>query len=174
MFSEDSRRVTTSITIDLPRRYLRAAEIQVTRIWDDARQRLPTVYEDMLIDVHFYFVALRDIYRYLDKVVSDEVFQGLRPALDNLNEKWFKHYSDGRDVFEHIDQRLPGQSHENRIVGIEAWGGEKKINFGLSPRKGLFRHSDLEWDISKARYDRIKVDVEELLRLIVDAAPKGQ
>ena len=124
--------------------------------------------QDILIDVHFYFVALRDVDRFLKVVISDEVFQGLRPELARLNDKWFQNYSRGRDSFEHIDQRLPGQKHENEIVDIEGTGGKRKTNFGLSLGEALFRHPNLEWDISKAAFDRIEVDVQELLRLIVD------
>lgn|GEM_PF-1841435 len=137
-----SRNGATATCFNLARRSLRAAEIQVSRIWDRPvvqgdQQTLTAAAEDILIDVHFYFVALRNIYRFLEKVVSDEVFQELRPGLVELNEKWFKHYSLGREAFEHIDQRLPGQRHQNKITEIEEKGGKRKINYGLRLSKGL-------------------------------------
>jgi hypothetical protein len=178
--SEESQRVfsasrtgATAISFDLARRSLRAAEIQINRIWDRPavhgdHQSVKAGFQDVLVDVHFYFVALRNVYRFLDKVVSDEAFKELRPGLDELNDKWFKHYTLGRNALEHIDERLPGQRHENRIVEIEEKGAKRKINYGLRLREGLFLHSDLTWDISKATYERIDDDVQALLRQIVE------
>ena len=180
MLSEDSQRVffasksaATSFAFDLAHGSLRAAEIQVNRIWDHPAiqsddPHAAAVFQDILIDVHFYFIALRNVFRFLDKVVSDEVFQELHPELANLHDKWFMHYNLGREAFEHFDQRLPGQKYENRIVEIEERGAKRKIHFGLSLSNGLFRHSDQEWDISKATYESINADVVELLTRIVD------
>ena len=178
MLSDDShwffacKNVATPFAFHLARRYLQAAENQITRIWE------PSVVngdqEAMLIDIHFYFVALRDVYRFLNKVVSDEVFGGLLPKLAELNDKWFKHYSLGRDAFEHIDQRFPGERYSDRIVEIEEKGAKRKIHFGLKPSQGLFQHSDLEWDISRATFDLIKADVEDLLQLIVEKSSETQ
>ena len=105
MLSKDSQRVFFASTygstyFDLTHRYLHAAEGQITRIWNGRGisadpQRVESDFQEILIEVHFYFVALRDVYRCLAKVVSDEVFQGLRPDVDNLWVKWFKHYNKG-------------------------------------------------------------------------------
>ena len=118
MLSKDRQRLFSASThastyFDLAHRYLHAAERQITRIWNlrisDDPQRVEADFQEMLIEVHFYFVALRDVYRCLAKVVSVEVFQGLRPEVDNLWVKWFKHYNQGRNMFEHLDERLRHQ-----------------------------------------------------------------
>ena len=173
MVSSDSQRVFFaspygSTYFDLTHRYLDAAERQITRIWNGRGisadpLRVETDFQEILIEVHFYFVALRDVYRCLAKVVSVEVFHGLRPEVDNLWLKWFKHYNQGRNMFEHLDERLGEQ-----IVEIEENGVKRRIIFGLSLREGLFRHSNLEWDISKATFDSIKDDVDDILSRIVD------
>ena len=185
MLSEDSQLVffgskssATSISFDLAHRSLRAAEIQIDRIWGIPSvsrnpEQMAAANQDILIDVHFYFVALRNVYRWLEKIVADEVFKGLRSGLDEMNDKWFRHYGEGREAFEHIDQRLPGQKHESKIVEIEENGARRKINYGLSMRQGIFRHSDGEWDISKAAFGDIKNDVDELLRSIVEICRVG-
>lgn len=186
MTSEESHKFSvvglsaaTSIAFDWVGRSLRAAEIQVNRIWDRPvvqgdHHLVTTAFQEILIDVHFYFVALRNIYRFLNSVISDELLQDLRPDLVALNDKWFKHYSLGREAFEHIDQRLPGQKHENKIVEIGDLGNKRKINYGLRLRQGLFLHSDLEWDISKAAFESIKNDVQSLLKRIEEKASKTQ
>lgn len=168
-----SRNDATATSFDLATRSLRAAQIQISRIWDRPvvqgnHQIVAAAFEDILIDVHFYFVALRNTYRFLEKVVSDETFQELRPGLLELNDKWFKHYALGREAFEHIDQRLPGQKHESKIVEIQEGGARRKINYGLRLREGLFMHSDLKWDISKAAFERISADVRAFLNRIVE------
>ena len=168
-----SRNGATAASFDLARRSLRAAEVQINRIWDRPvvhgnYEIVSAAFEDILIDLHFYFIALRNTYRFLERVVSDEVLQELRPNLAELNDKWFRHYSLAREAFEHIDQRLPGERHENKISEIEEKGAKRKIHYGLRLREGLFLHSDLKWDISKAAFERTNGDVEKLLRRIVE------
>ena len=103
-----SKKPATSHCFDFSRRSLRAAEIQIERIWNrpglhaDHPQFVAAIH-DALIDVHFYFIALRNVYRFLSKVVQDPVFAHLRPELQSLGERWFKHYAKGREAFEHID-----------------------------------------------------------------------
>ncbi|MEQ1814669.1 MAG: hypothetical protein ABL860_09515, partial [Candidatus Nitrotoga sp.] len=109
------------------------------------------------------------IYRFLRKVVADPKFEHLCPELDKLNAKWFHHYGKGREAFEHIDQRLPGERHESNIVEIEEGGAKRKINYGLRLREGLFLHSDLRWDITKATFAQISGDVQAFLQQIVDS-----
>ena len=167
-----SKRPATSHCFDFAIRSLRAAELQVNRIWDrPVVSGDPTVvsatFQDILIDVHFYFISLRNVYRFLQKVIADPAFAPLRPELDRLNEKWFQHYSKGRETFEHIDQRLPGEKHEANIVEIEEASARRKINYGLRLREGLFLHSDLKWDITTATFELISHDVQALLQQIV-------
>lgn len=170
-----SQKPATSWCFDFARRSLRAAAIQASRIWShpqvgpEPEARLQRS-QDILIDVHFYFIALRNTYRHLEKVVSDPAFAHFRPALDDLNGRWFAHYGKGREAFEHIDQRLPGERHENRIAEIQSAGAKRKVNYGLTP-EGLFKHSDLTWDITQARFNQIRQDVENFLRQIVDSCP---
>jgi len=179
MPSDDSQRVcftsksaATAICFDLCLRSMRAAELQVQRIWDrpivsGETKLVASAFEDILIDVHFYFVALRNIYRYLQKVVSDPAFSQCHDELDQLNVKWFQHYAKGREAFEHIDQRLPGQKHEANIAEINEGGAKRKINYGLRMREGIFLHSDARWDITRATFKQIKHDVQTLLKRIM-------
>ncbi len=172
-----SRSGATIHCVDFAYRSLRAAEIQVGRIWNreptPSQQDLEATkrfYQDILIDIHFYFISLRNLYRYLAKAVEDPAFDAFRPELAELNDRWFLHYAKGREAFEHIDQRLPGEKHESRIVEIVGDdGGRRKIHYAFWPRKGLFAHSDGEWDITSAIFDRISVDVESLLSRMVES-----
>ena len=143
-----SKKPATSPSFDFAHRSLRAAEIQIERIW--SRPGLPAQHpqyiaavEDTLIDVHFYFIALRNLCRFLGKVVEDPVFVSLRPELQALNDAWFKHYAKGREAFEHIDQRLPGGKHEKQLVEVTENGTSRTIHYGLSMRRGMFQHSNL-------------------------------
>jgi hypothetical protein len=71
MVSKDSQRVffssknaATIHGFDLAFRALRAAEIQVDRIWvrpSESRDSAASPFEDILIDVHFYFISLRNL-----------------------------------------------------------------------------------------------------------------
>ncbi|ANC84380.1 hypothetical protein [Pseudomonas putida] len=170
-----SRLGATVHCVDFAYRSLRAAEIQVGRIWN--REPKPSqqdvgatksFYQDILIDIHFYFISLRNLYRYLVKAVEDPAFDAFRPELALLNDRWFLHYAKGREAFEHIDQRLPGEKHESRIVEIvDDDGGRRKIHYAFWPKKGLFVHSDGEWDITPATFDRISADVKSLLTRMV-------
>lgn len=172
-----SREGATVHCVNFAFRSLRAAEIQVIRIWNrdpasslhdvEAKKRF---YQDIFIDIHFYFIALRNVYRYLAKAVRDPAFDAFRPELAELNDRWFLHYAKGREVFEHIDQRLPGEKHESQIVEIvDDSGGRRKIHYGIKPTKGVFTHSDEEWDITTDTFDRISADVKSLLSRMVDS-----
>lgn len=169
------RKDSTVHCVDFAFRSLRAAEIQVARIWNfgpapsphdvDARSRF---YQDILTDIHFYFIALRNVYRYLLKTVRDPAFDAFRPELAELNDRWFLHYSKGRDAFEHFDQRLPGEQQESQIIEIvDDSGGRRKIHYGIKPKKGVFTHSDQEWDITTDTFNRISSDVKSLLSRII-------
>ena len=93
MLSKDSQRVFFSskkaVTIhgfDLAFRALRAAEIQVDRIWvrpSQSRDSVASPFEDILIDVHFYFISLRNLYRFLHLVIVDPTFTHLQPDLES-------------------------------------------------------------------------------------------
>jgi hypothetical protein len=172
-----SRKGATVHCINFAFRSLRAAEIQVVRIWThdpapsqhdvEARNRL---YQDILVDIHFYFIALRNVYRYLAKAIRDPAFDAFRQELAELNDRWFLHYAKGREGFEHIDQRLPGEKHESLIVEVvDGSGGRRKIHYGIKLTKGVFTHSDQEWDITKDTFDRISADVKSLLSRMVDS-----
>jgi hypothetical protein len=154
-----------SVIVDLAERALRAARIQVERIWAPipAGKDKLSVYGDILIDVHFYFISLRNTYRFLNTAVEQPVATVLRVELDALNTKWFRHYSSGREAFEHIDQRLPGQRHEARIVELEEGDAKRRVHYGLRMRDGQFAHSDQEWDITVDRFAEIESDVRDLL-----------
>ncbi|EXF96298.1 hypothetical protein HK44_020820 [Pseudomonas fluorescens HK44] len=172
-----SRSGATVHCVDFAFRSLRAAETQVWRIWNreipPSQQDVEVTnkyYQDILIDIHFYFISLRNVYRYLAKSVDDPAFDAFRPELAELKDRWFSHYAKGREAFEHIDQRLPGQKHESQIVEIvDNNGGRRKIHYAFWPKKGLFAHSDGEWDITSATFDRISADVKSLLSRIVES-----
>src|SRR5439155_24708961 len=130
-----SSRPATATCYRLALRSLRAAEIQVARIWDrnltvGSAERIDSLAQDVLIDVHFYFIALRGLYRFLEKIVNDPNFAYLQLQLEALNQRWFKHYAAGREAFEHIDQRLPGEKHEHRLVEVEKGGAKHKTQYG--------------------------------------------
>lgn len=129
-------------------------------------------YDVKLIDIHFYFIAIRNLYRYLNKIISDPVYSHLNDQLEKLNETWFKHYSEGREAFEHIDQRLPGERHNEKIVEIEENGARRKVHYGLSMKKGTFTHSDKSWDITKDTFLKFKEEVAQLIQDIVDSSNK--
>jgi len=171
-----SKKPATSHCFDFARRSLRAAEIQIERIWD--RPGLPADHpqfvaaiHDALIDVHFYFIALRNLYRFLDKIVADPVFAHLQPELQALNDTWFNHYAKGREAFEHIDQRLPGEKHEKQLIEVTDGGSLRKIHYGLSMQRGVFEHSNLTFDISKHTFERLKADVRAFLVKVVESSP---
>lgn len=180
MFSEDSQRVmikskkpATSICYDLAIRALLSAEIQIERIWSieiykvTAEKHNVLPQQLVLMDLHFYFISLRNIYRYLAKIVEDQAFENLKSDLAVLNDRWFKHYSSAREAFEHIDQRLPKEIHENRIVEVTENEASRKIHYGLYITRAVFAHSDKEWDISEDTYLQIKNDVQAFLDKLV-------
>lgn len=172
-------RQATTLAFDFARRALRAAEIQNRRIWNaPVVEGQPGVVieaiQDILIDVHFYFVALRNVYRFLSKVVEDPDFAHFVPNLELLNQQWFAHYSTGREAFEHIDQRLPGERHSPRIAETMTDGTSRRVHYGLNLRQGVFRHSDQEWDIRPETFSRLHGDVSALLEAILDDARKRQ
>lgn len=127
--------------------------------------------QDALIDVHFYFIALRNLYRFLHKVVQDPVFAHLQPELQVLNDTWFKHYAKGREAFEHIDQRLPGEKNEHQLIEITENGASRKVHYSLSMRRGEFQHSDLTFDISKQTFERLRAEVDAFLAKVVQSCP---
>lgn len=182
MNSEDSQRVffsskraATSHCYDFAKRSLLAAEIQINRVWSqrpvsgDHTEKHQT-FQLILIDLHFFFISLRNLYRYLDKITTDPTYAHLKPQLSLLNEKWFKHYSSGREAFEHIDQRLPDEKHQNQIIEIERDGRRRKIYYGLYLSKGIFAHSDREWDISLPTFYQLKSDVDALMQAVVETS----
>ena len=165
----------TSRSFSLSKRSLLAAEIQMERIWGPIVKSVnhPLLpYEIRLIDIHFYFVALRNLYRYLNKIMSDPVYSHLKVDLEILNDKWFRHYSKGREAFEHIDQRFPGEPHEERIIEIEEKGARRKVHYGLSMKDGVFTHSDESWDISKKSFAVFKDSVAQFIQKIVEYSNK--
>ena len=171
-----SKRPATSHCFDFARRSLRAAEIQMERIWNRPglsadHPQFVAAAQDALIDVHFYFIGLRNLYRFMHKVVQDPVFAHLQPELQALNQTWFRHFAKGREAFEHIDQRLPGEKHEDQLVEVTENGPSRKIHYGLSLRRGVFEHSDLSFDISKQTFQRLKTDVDAFLAKIVASCP---
>lgn len=163
----------TSHCFSLAKRSLLAAEIQMERIWGPVIKSadnplLP--YEIKLIDIHFFFIALRNLYRYLNKIMSDLVYSHLKADLEILNDKWFRHYSKGREAFEHIDQRFPGERHQDRIIEIEEKGARRKVHYGLSMKDGVFTHSDESWDISKKSFVVFKDNVAQFMQKIVESS----
>lgn len=171
-----SKRPATSHCFDFAGRSLRAAEIQIDRIWSrpvvsGSHAVVEAAIHDILIDIHFYFVALRNVYRFLAKAVEDPAFQQFKPDVERLNDAWFKHYAKGREAFEHIDQRLPGEKQEHKLEEVTDGGSSRKIHYGLSLRQAVFRHSNLSFDISRDTFGRIKTEVDILLIKIVNSCP---
>ena len=161
----------TSHCFTLAKRSLLAAEIQINRIWEksvNSKDNPSLPFEIKLIDIHFYFIALRNLYRHLEKVISDPAYEHLKPELEKLNAKWFKHYGHGREAFEHIDQRLPGEKYEERIVEITENEASRKVHYGVSMKEGMFKHSNESWDISLDFFKEIKEGVTDLIALVVD------
>lgn len=143
------------------------------RIWGPAAKSVDNPllpYEIKLIDIHFYFVALRNLYRYLNKIVSDPVYSHLKADLEILNDKWFRHYSKGREAFEHIDQRFHGEQYEDRIIAVEDKGARRKVHYGLSMKDSVFTHSDESWDISKESFAVFKDSVTQFIQKIVESS----
>jgi hypothetical protein len=185
MFTEEKQKISfsskhpaTPHCYDLLKRSLIAADIQIKRIWEDPTKKInphdPTqVHDHILIDLHFYFISLRNIYRYMKKIVEDPTYSDLQSELEVLNDRWFKHYSSAREAFEHIDQRFPGEKHEHKIVEIEENGAKRKVHYGLQMRNGLFLHSDKKWDISHGTFLVIKSDVQKFLKLVTDSSRKS-
>ena len=69
-----SKRAATPRCFDFVRRALRAAEIQIDRIWTrpvvtGSHEIVRAAIQDVLIDFHFYFIALRNLYRSLDQIL---------------------------------------------------------------------------------------------------------
>ncbi|MCK9284897.1 MAG: hypothetical protein M0P39_11500 [Rhodocyclaceae bacterium] len=172
-----AKRPATPHCFDFAARSLRAAEIQISRIWDrpvvsGSHSAVEAAFHDILIDVHFYFVSLRNVYRFLVKVVEDPAFEHFKPEVARLNDTWFRHYAKGREAFEHIDQRLPGEKQEHQLVEVTADGSDpRKIHYGLSLHGGIFRHSDLSFDISRDAFSRIRSEVEALFVKIEESCP---
>lgn len=169
----------TSHCFDFAIRSLRAAEIQIDRIWgrpavSGSPAFVKAEHEDILIDIHFYFIALRNLYRYLHKVVADPAFKQFENDVENLSNTWFKHYAKGREAFEHIDQRFAGEKHEDKLVAVSDGGTPRKIHYGLSLRDGVFKHSDLSFDISRDQFLLIKNEVEVLISEIIDSSNKSR
>ena len=167
----------TSHCFDFARRSLRAAEIQIDRIWNrpvvsGSHDVVEAAIHDILIDIHFYFIALRNLYRFLAKVVEDPAFEQFGSEVDRLNDAWFKHYAKGREAFEHIDQRLPGEKHEHQLEEVADGGAPRKIHYGLSLRDGVFKHSNLSFDISREAFGRLKSEVDATLVKILNSCPQ--
>ncbi|MNR56343.1 hypothetical protein D3C85_1768950 [compost metagenome] len=71
-------------------------------------------------------------------------------------------------MFEHIDQRLPGEKHQGRIIEVDdRQGNRRKINYGIRGKEGLFTHSNETWDITESTFSRISQDVRSLLKRII-------
>jgi hypothetical protein len=171
-----SKRAATPHCFDLATRSLRAAEIQIDRIWkrpivSGTPAVVECAFQDILIDIHFYFIALRNVYRFLEKVVKDPAFEQFSPDVKRLSDTWFKHYAKGREAFEHIDQRFPGEKQEHQLVEVSDGGNTRKIHYGLSLRDGVFRHSNLSFDISRKSFDQLKADVDVVFAKIVNSCP---
>lgn len=99
-------------------------------------------------------------------MVEDPAFEAHRVELENLNTTWFSHYAKGREVFEHIDQRLPGEKHEARIISSD--DGMSKLHYGIKPNERLFLHSNQEWDISESTFEKIHQDAATLISNIIN------
>lgn len=174
-----AKKPATSHCFYFASRSLRAAELQMDRIWDrpvvsGSHAVVEAAFQDILIDIHFYFIALRNLYRFLAKVVDDPAFEQFRPDVEKLNSAWFKHYAKGREAFEHIDQRLPGEKQERQLVEVSDGGNPRKIHYGVSLRKGVFTHSNLSFDISREAFLGLKGEVETLLTKIVNSCPSRE
>jgi hypothetical protein len=169
------KRPATPTCYRLAVRSLRAAAIQVDRIWSHnltvPPDQVDVLAGDILIDIHFYFISLRRLYGYLKKIVDDPAFAHCAPSLEALNQQWFKHYSLGREAFEHIDQRLPGEKHEHLLVEIEENGARRRVQYGLRMSQGLFYHSNQSWDISATCFERIGREVAGFFIDLTDGRP---
>ena len=164
----------TSHCFNLANRSLRAAEIQINRIWDrpvvtGSTEIVIAEHQDIIIDIHFYFIALRNLYRFLAMIVNDSAFEQFKPDLENLDKIWFCHYQKARDTLEHIDERLPGEKKEDRIIEVSDVESSRKIQYGVSLSRGIFKHSNQEWDISRETFLKLKEDVEILLTKVVSS-----
>jgi len=162
----------SSFFYDLLMRNIFAAELQLSRIWEEKPKPLDIDeaiknHKGRLIDIHFYFIALRNIYRYLEKLSMDPIFKQLDTEVKSLNEKWFDHYKTARDSFEHFDERLPDQKKEAKIIEVEENGAKRKIHFGIK-KEGFFTQSNEEWDIRLKTFNLIKKDVENIIQKMKD------
>jgi hypothetical protein len=146
----------------------------MARIWQGPTERPSTLIamqeanEEKLIELHFYFVSIRNIYRFLAKAINDEALSEFSEDLDTLNSKWLAHNSKAREAFEHIDQRLPGEKHEEKIAQI----GNRKVHYGIRWKEAEFYHSDLLWDISQSTYEEFHRDIGNFLKNLEEKFPK--
>lgn len=127
---------------------------------------------NILIDAHFYVIALRNLYRFLAKAVGDPAFEQFKPEVDRVNNVWFKHFAKAREAFEQIDQHLPGEKQEHQLEQVTDGCAPHKIHYALSLRKGIFKHSMLSFYISREAFSRLKSEVEGALLKILDNCPQ--
>ena len=167
-----SKRAASPHCFNSSRRAFRAVEIQIDRIWTrpvvtGSHEIVRAAIQDILIDVHFDFFALGTCIGTLERVVADPAFAQFKTDVNRLNDLWFKYNAKEREEFEHIDPRLPSEKHENRTEEVSEGGAAGKIQYGLSMRNGIFKHSNLSFDISRASFDLIKREIDALFVKIV-------
>ncbi len=129
--------------------------VEAMRRWDAA----------VLIEMHFYFVAWASCYRLLKILTADRVFLPAKRLFDS-HRREFEHYVNGRNGFEHFEERLPGQKKESRVKDtIDASSGARRtIYFKLVGQ--TYQHSDRTWDVSPASSERLATYIDETLAAI--------
>lgn len=158
--------------------------------------RILVIKNQALADVHFYLNCWRMIARYVFVLADATQFPEIRKLAEAQHahlEKPKYHlatapetlgwYADGRDQFEHYDERVPGGRHQLKTRQTQP--PAHRLTFGtqvLHPSGTFYQPSfdaagglvigDKRWDVSPASYDRLLMIVQQVdAALRTDAIP---
>ena len=179
-------------------RHLKAAEIQIHRIWSSIPKAQESVeslnppksfkeqsqylrqvrklYDPVFIDIHFYFISwngIRRMIKFFSKILElkiNEVF----PEISGM----FQSHKDIRDAIEHFDERLPGEKYEHRVKEIIQSPGcaPSKIYGGISS-DGCYLFGDKKIDIKLESFLTLKkmtIEIIDHINQIVDDLIKSK
>jgi len=172
-----TKKQCTPFCYELAKRSLVAAEMQINRIWAPREKpkslsEFRSAYDPLLVDIHFYFVSIRNINRYLKELTNDELFSCLKDKFIIMENSFFAHFKNGRDALEHMNERLPGNKYANRTKEITENGCTRSVHAGVSLKRGIYYYSDQEWDISDNEFRKMKSQIDNFLQNVLDIAMK--
>jgi hypothetical protein len=119
----------------------------------------------VLSDVHLYFVSWGNCRNMLQLLTGQPEFLEAKKVFDGYR-KHFDHYVAGRNSFEHLHERLPGQKNEDRVKEIrdDPRTGARRVYAGF--HDGKYIHSDQSWDISSDGLKLLDQAVHESLAIV--------